>query len=91
MQPDLFTRAPRFEGPDLGPSDQVRLTAQQQRIVECLADGRWYTLHEISVESGAPEASASAQLRHLRKPRFGSHTVERRHVGHGLYEYRLAR
>lgn len=26
---------------------------------------------------------------HLRKPRFGAHEVERQHLGHGLYEYRL--
>ena len=41
---------------------------------------------------GDPEASASAQLRHLRKPRFGSHTVEKRNRGareFGLWEYRL--
>jgi hypothetical protein len=39
--------------------------------------------------TGDPEASVSAQLRHLRKPRFGGHTVERRYMSNGLYEYKL--
>src|SRR5678815_2903128 len=79
---------PWFEGPDLDQADQVRLTNQQARIVAFMASGQWHTLREISDATGAPEASGSAQLRHLRKPRFGSHTIERRHVGGGLYQYR---
>jgi len=57
--------------------------------VAVMADGQWHTLREISAASGAPEASVSAQLRHLRRPKFGSHTVERQHLGHGLYQYRV--
>jgi hypothetical protein len=89
MQPDLFTHAPRFDGPDLQPADQVRLTAQQQRLLAYMGDGRWHTLRAISEATGIPEASASAQCRNLRKVRFGSHTVERRHLGGGLYQYRV--
>jgi hypothetical protein len=90
MQPSLFTRTPRFDGPDLTPPDHQRLSNQQRRIFDLMKDGRWRTLREIADLTGAPEASASAQMRHLRKTRFGSHTVERRHEGHGLYSYRLA-
>ncbi|KKL56177.1 hypothetical protein LCGC14_2247980, partial [marine sediment metagenome] len=36
------------------------------------------TLCEIEDLTGDPPASISAQLRHLRKERFGAHTVERR-------------
>jgi hypothetical protein len=57
-----------------------------------MADGRWRTLAEIEAATGDPQASISAQLRHLRKRRFGSSVVERRPRGDrsaGLYEYAL--
>ncbi len=44
---------------------------------------------EIATCTLTPPASVSAQLRHMRKPRFGGHTVEREYVGDGLYNYRL--
>ena len=87
---DCIARAPRFDGSDVTDADVPRLTGQLLRVYEYLADGRWRTLAAISAATGAPEASASAQCRNLKKARFGSHTVERRHLGHGLYEYRLA-
>jgi len=46
-------------------------------------------LRQISDETGDPESSVSAQLRHLRKPRFGAHTVEREYIQDGIYKYRL--
>ena len=55
-------------------------------------DGRWRTLDEIASTTGDPPASISAQLRHLRKRRFGAHVVERQARGdrsHGLWEYRV--
>ena len=42
-----------------------------------------------AVATGDPPESVSAQLRHLRKERFGSHTVEKKYLGDGLYVYRL--
>ena len=81
--------AARFNGPDLVAVDRARLGAQLQRILSVMADGQWRTLREISEATGAPEASCSAQLRHARKPRFGSHVVEREHRGNGLYVYRI--
>lgn len=79
-----------FNGPEYDPErDNVRLRTQLQRVKACMSDGQWRTLEQIRVATRAPHASVSAQLRHLRKPRFGSHTVERRHVGDGLFEYRL--
>jgi len=51
-------------------------------------------LSEIAAAAGDPEASVSAQLRHLRKPRFGSYVVEKRPRGDrsaGLFEYRVSR
>ena len=80
----------RFDGPEYDPErDQVRLTGQIERIFNRMYEGKWWTLGELADSTGDPEASISAQLRHLRKKRFGAHTVERRHVKDGLYEYRL--
>ncbi|HXH23438.1 MAG TPA: hypothetical protein VNN10_15570 [Dehalococcoidia bacterium] len=69
--------------------DAQRLNAQHQRVLAVMLDGQWHTLSEISQRTGDPEASVSARLRDLRKPRFGGYVVERRHVSHGLWEYRL--
>ena len=84
---------PEFNGPSYSPShDASRLTGQLLRIYECQKDASWRTLQEIAQRTGDPEASISAQLRHLRKERFGSHVVERRPRGDrsaGLFEYRL--
>jgi len=82
-----------FDGPDYVPSlDFERLTGQLRRIFDCMKDGRWRTLNEIEEITGDGQASISAQLRHLRKARFGSHEVEKRRrgaLGSGWWEYRL--
>lgn len=69
--------------------DAQRLNDQQQRVWDAMKDGAWRTLAQIHAMTGDPEASISARLRDFRKPRFGSHGVPRRHVGDGLFEYRL--
>lgn len=80
----------RFNGSDYLPTrDDARLTSQLLRVFGVMCGGHWKTLRQIADETGDPESSVSAQLRHLRKPRFGSHTVEKRHVGSGLFEYRV--
>ena len=71
--------------------DSHRLTGQMQRIYDCMSNGMWYTLKEVSEITGAPEASASAGIRNLRKERFGGFTVDREHISNGLYKYRLNR
>jgi hypothetical protein len=81
---------PRFDGSEYNRSrDDKRLTGQLFRIWECMKDGHWRTLQEIATVTNDPEASISAQLRHLRKPRFGSHEIEKKYLGEGLYEYKL--
>ena len=77
----------KFPGPQ--PRDDERLTAQYLKVFYLMRDAQWRTLDEISMETGAPAASVSAQLRHMRKPAFGSHTVEKRHIRNGLWTYRL--
>ena len=84
---------PRFNGSDYVPDfDDKRLTGQINRIYSLMVDGKWRTLEEISKLTGDGQASISAQLRHLRKERFGSHIVNKRNRGNresGLYEYQL--
>lgn len=83
----------KFNGSNYDPAhDQKRLSKQIGRVYGAMIDGGWLTLDEIHQVTGDPQASISAQLRHLRKERFGSYSVEKRHRGeksHGLYEYRL--
>lgn len=86
-QGDLFGRRPllparpRFNGSDyVRALDDVRLTGQLYRIFDAMRDGRWWTLKEIEAVTGDPQSSISAQLRHLRKKRFGSHTVKKERV-----------
>lgn len=66
--------------------------AQDWRDSAC-EDGGWMTLRELAELTNYGEASISAQLRHLRKIRFGGYVVAKRHRGpasEGVWEYRIA-
>ena len=72
--------------------DGPRIRKQHEVIRDhMLACGAWRSLSEIAAHTGFPEASISAQLRHLRKARFGSFGVSkrRRQTGGGTWEYRV--
>jgi len=72
--------------------DGKRIKRQHETIRDFLLRHHhcWHTLEYLSRTLGYPEASISAQLRHLRKPRFGSYVVEkRRRANAGLWEYRV--
>lgn len=73
--------------------DGSRLRTQQEAVFELMQDGLWRTLAEIRIAIGqGSEAGISARLRDLRKPKFGSLTVQRQRRGDstvGLFEYRL--
>ena len=98
-QPDLFSHRPadfttaRFNGSNYQPkADDARLRGQIKRIYDVMKDGGWRTLAEIEALTGDPPASISAQLRHLRKPRFGGLEVNKRARGlreNGLFEYQV--
>jgi hypothetical protein len=92
QQLNLFDQA-YFDGSDYIPEwDDKRLTGQIKRVYVLMIDGKWRSLGEIETATGDPQASISAQLRHLRKKRFGSHTVNKRRRGereNGLFEYQL--
>ena len=82
----------RFDGGDgaYDPDrDDVRLAGQIKRVWHAMLVRGWCTLEDLEIATGDPQASISAQMRHLRKNRFGGHTVHRRFKGSGLWEYRL--
>lgn len=89
---DLF-KNPHFDGKEyIKELDQKRLTGQLKDIYNLMIDGKWRTLSEIRETLNYPESSISAQLRHLRKDRFGNHVVNKRRRGerkNGLFEYQL--
>ena len=86
----IVTDKVKFDGSDYEPErDNPRLTGQLKRVVNCMLGGEWKSLRKIERATGDGQASVSAQLRHLRKERFGKHKVEKRYSGSGLYEYKL--
>ena len=89
-QLELFKNT-RTYGPDYNCEiDGSKIERQHETIRDYMWDGTWRTLSEIESATGYPQASVSAQLRHLRKPAFGAHTVEkRRRAGAGTWEYRI--
>jgi hypothetical protein len=84
-----------FNGKHYNPAnDDDRLKRQMVRVYACMIDGKWRTLREIANATNDPEASVSAQLRHLRKERFGKYVVNLRSRGdpkNGLWEYQLTK
>lgn len=79
-----------FDGETFEPDrDTERLSSLLERVKTLMLDGQWRSLSAISERVSAPEASVSARLRDLRKPKFGEYRVERRHVGDGLFQYKL--
>jgi hypothetical protein len=81
----------RYEGPVDPKIDQDRLMGQTREIHDLMIDGKRRTLAEIEDITGFPQSSISAQLRHLRKPRFGGFIVNkyRRYEDKGVWEYEL--
>ena len=94
-EPSIQTDLLHFDGSDYNKDlDVDRLTDQYHRIFNLMSDGKWRTLFEIEFILGYPQASISAQLRHMRKPRFGAHIVRKQRVKgretQGLFEYQLS-
>ena len=80
----------RFDGSDyVHKRDGIRLSNQMQRVFDVMKSGQWISLRELSDRARCPEASASAQMRNLRKDRFGGFEVEKKYKHTGLFLYRL--
>ena len=81
---DLFTF-----GPTCTEQDVPRLLTQLERVKAYLSTHQWYTLAEIEAYTGYPQASISAQMRHLRKAKFGGYALTKRRRTTGTWEYQL--
>jgi DNA-binding transcriptional regulator GbsR (MarR family) len=57
---------------------ETQLEAIRNLMVEAAMRSEWLTLGEIAEHTQFGEASISAQLRHLRKPKHGRYCVEKR-------------
>lgn len=72
--------------------DGERIRRQMQTIKEYMLQEEWKTLQEMENMLHYPQASISAELRHLRKVRFGGYAVDKRRrqcaVGK-VWEYRV--
>ena len=95
---DLMTRLPEpspataFDGNTYNPERRSAASPQgpaRREVFHLMSDGQWRTLEVIGLPLNIGDASVSARLRDLRKANYGSHTVERRHVRDGLFEYCL--
>ncbi len=69
--------------------------SQLDALREIMHDQQWRTLSRIrqlllSIFSiDAPNHDIETSLRDLRKVKNGAHTVEKRHIGQRVYEYRV--
>ena len=82
--------------PTYGPAydariDGARVSRQMESIRDYMLHADWRTLAEIEVALEHPQASISAQLRHLRKRKFGGYDVDkrRRQPEGAEWEYRV--
>jgi hypothetical protein len=85
-------REPEFDGESYETErDFDRLHSQYQRVWNVMKDSKWRTLYQIHVAINGlgTEAAISARLRDFRKEKFGNHTVNRRYLHDGLFEYQL--
>jgi hypothetical protein len=84
---------PHQEGATYDPTrDHARLSVQHAAVWRLVRDGSWWTLEDLTRAAGYPPGSIpaiSARLRDFHKPRYGGHTIEKEHVGGGLWRYRL--
>lgn len=78
-----------FDGETVTEGDVPRLSKQLLAVKSALENGAWWTPEGLEKTTGYRWASISARIRDLRKEKHGGHTVERRSVGRGLFEYRL--
>jgi hypothetical protein len=69
--------------------DGSRLNRQMRDVWAHMSTGKPYTLDELARLTNHPEASISARIRDLRKAKHGGHTVERWHLGQGVWIYQL--
>lgn len=91
----LGASAIRFAGSSYIPKyDQVRLTKKLLMVFDLMRDQKYRTINEIydELDHQVAHTTISANLRHLKKEEFGSHTMNKRRRGDdrsGVYEYQI--
>lgn len=86
----MNTDLPLFDGATFDRKrDESRLRCQLDAVRRAMLSGGWWTLARLSDVAQGSEASVSARLRDLRKPKFGAYVIERRYVTNGVWEYHL--
>ena len=77
---DMAKFVDEFDGKHYeGKTDKERLARQIKGVHDHISSGAWKTVEEISMATGYPQPSVSAQLRNLRKERFGGLDVQGRY------------
>ena len=71
--------------------DGARLSHQLSAVKALMLDGQAHTLPEASERTGVPLTTIGSRIRDLRKPQFGNYDIRKKHIGNGLYSYRLVR
>ena len=74
----------------------AKLNTDVAAVKRALRKKTWMTLREIQTELNdkcvyIELQTVSARVRDLRKAKYGAHIVDRRYVGHGVWEYRLGK
>ena len=81
---------PDFDGDDyVADRDNARLTNQIDKVRMYMENAGYLTVKQIAADLKQPEPSVSAQIRNLRKDRFGARTVNREYRGDGCYAFKL--
>ena len=90
---DMAKFVDEFDGKHYeGKTDKERLARQIKGVHDHISSGAWKTVEEISMATGYPQPSVSAQLRNLRKEKFGGLDVEGRYrADTRIFEYKLNR
>lgn len=91
-----FTFGPVFTERADGVAIRAQIERVRNKLLSAAMRGRWLTVEEICKDLERdwgfrfPQTSVDADLRHLRKPQFGSYNVIRRgREGTRISEYRI--
>lgn len=85
-----YTVPKSYIRPSYLPSSIQYKRKQIDIVYDCINDGAWWTLADISKATKQPIQSVSARLRDLRKLKYGKYTVRRERTSKkGLYVYKL--
>lgn len=67
----------------------IKLTTDMSKVLDILLDHKPHLVKEIAGRLSLPECSVSAQIRHLRKEKFGAYTVKLIRITKSLSAYQL--